>query len=162
MNGVSTETYVVERSARIAAQPQAIYDRLVDFRAWMDWSPWEDLDPNQVRSFTGAESGVGAGYAWSGNRKAGRGSMQITHAVAPEEVRIALAFEKPFKSANTIDFVLTPEGPHATRVRWTMVGPRTFATKVMGLFTSMDKMVGPDFEKGLARLKDVVETHDPS
>ncbi|HZA71659.1 MAG TPA: SRPBCC family protein [Propionibacteriaceae bacterium] len=157
-----TETYLVERSATIAAAPQHIYDRLVDFHAWMDWSPWEDLDPKQVRSFTGAEAGVGAGYAWSGNRKAGRGSMQITHAVEPKEVRIALDFEKPFKSANTIDFFLTPEGPNSTRVRWTMVGPKTLATKVMGLFTSMDKMIGPDFEKGLARLKDVVETRPPS
>jgi uncharacterized protein YndB with AHSA1/START domain len=162
MSRVSTDTYVVERSATIAADPQSVYDRLVDFRAWMDWSPWEDLDPDQVRSFTGAESGVGAGYAWSGNRKAGRGSMRITHAEAPKEVRVALDFEKPFKSANTIHFFLTPEGPNHTRVRWSMVGPKTLATKVMGLFTSMDKMIGPDFEKGLARLKDVVETSPTS
>jgi uncharacterized protein YndB with AHSA1/START domain len=154
---VSTETYLVERSATIAAEPQHVYDRLVDFHAWMKWSPWEDLDPQQVRRFTGAESGVGAGYAWSGNRKAGRGTMKIIQAVEPKEVRIALDFEKPFRSANTIDFFLIPEGPNATRVRWTMTSPKTLATKVMGLFTSMDKMVGPDFEKGLARLKDVVE-----
>ena len=156
---MSTDTYLVERSTTIAADPQPIYDRLVDFHAWMDWSPWEDLDPDQERSFTGAESGVGAGYAWSGNRKAGRGSMQVTHTAPPTEVRIALDFDKPFKSANTIDFLLIPEGPNSTRVRWTMTGPKTLATKVMGLFTSMDKMIGPDFEKGLARLKDVVETN---
>jgi Polyketide cyclase / dehydrase and lipid transport len=155
---VSTDTYRVERSTTIAADPQPIYDRLVDFRSWRDWSPWEDLDPDQERSFTGADSGVGAGYAWSGNRKAGRGSMRIMQAEAPTEVRIALEFEKPFRSSNTIDFSLTPEAPDRTRVRWAMTGPRTLATKVMGLFTSMDKMVGPDFEKGLARLKDVVET----
>ena len=162
MSGVSADTYRVERSTTIAAEPQAVYDRLVDFRAWMDWSPWEDLDPDQVRSFTGPESGVGAEYAWSGNRKAGRGSMQIISAEAPKEVRIGLKFEKPFKSVNTVDFLLIPEGPNRTRVRWTMVGPKTLATKVMGLFTSMDKMIGPDFEKGLARLKDVVETRTPS
>ena len=114
-----------------------------------------------MRSYTGAESGVGAAYAWSGNRKAGRGTMRITQAEAPEEVQIALEFEKPFKSANTISFLLIPEGPDSTRVRWSMVGPKTMATKVMGLFTSMDKMIGPDFEKGLARLKDVVETRTP-
>ena len=79
-----------------------------------------------------------------------------------DPLALALDFEKPFKSANTIDFFLTPEGPDATRVRWTMTGPKTLATKVMGLFTSMDKMVGPDFEKGLARLKDVVETRSTS
>ena len=159
---MSSNTYTVERSATIAAEPEQIYERIADFHQWMAWSPWEDLDPNQERTFSGAESGVGARYAWSGNRKAGRGRMEITEAQPPTQVRIALDFEKPFKSANTIDFFLTQEGPNATRVRWTMIGPKTLTTKVMGLFTSMDKMVGPDFEKGLARLKDVVETRSTS
>ena len=154
---MSNSTYTVERSATIAAEPQQIYERIADFHQWMAWSPWEDLDPNQQRTFSGADSGPGAKYAWSGNRKAGRGRMEITTAQQPTEVGIALEFEKPFKSANTIDFFLTEEGPNATRVRWAMVGPKTLATKVMGLFTSMDKMIGPDFEKGLARLKDAVE-----
>jgi hypothetical protein len=155
---MSTDTYTVERSASIAAEPQRIYDRLVDFHAWMDWSPWEDLDPDQERTFTGADSGPGAAYAWSGNRKAGQGRMRITEVHEPTEVTVDLEFDKPFKSHNTIEFFLTPEGPDRTRLRWVMTGPKTLATKVMGLFTSMDKMVGPDFEKGLARLKDVVET----
>jgi uncharacterized protein YndB with AHSA1/START domain len=123
----------------------------------MAWSPWEDLDPNQQRTFSGADSGTGAKYAWSGNRKAGRGRMEITSAQQPTQVEIALEFEKPFKSSNTIEFLLTPEGSGRTRVRWTMTGPKTLMTKVMGVFTSMDKMIGPDFEKGLARLKDAVE-----
>lgn len=154
---MSTSTYTVERSATIAAEPQRIFDQIVDFRKWMTWSPWEGLDPNQQRTFSGAESGPGATYAWSGNRKAGRGRMEITSAQPPSEVRIALEFEKPFKSSNTIEFFLIPEGSGRTRVRWVMTGPKTLATKVMGLFSSMDKMVGPDFEKGLARLKDAVE-----
>src|SRR5215210_6313508 len=154
---MSSSTYTVERSATVAAEPQEIYRRVVDFHQWMAWSPWEDLDPNQQRTFSGAESGPGARYAWSGNRKAGRGRMEIISAQQPTEVRVALEFEKPFKSSNTIEFMLTPEGAGRTRVRWTMTGPMTLMTKVMGLFTSMDKMVGPDFEKGLARLKDAVE-----
>ena len=155
---MSSSTYAVERSATIAAEPRQIYGRLVDFHQWMTWSPWEALDPNQERTFSGAESGPGAKYAWSGNLKAGRGRMEITSAQDPTEVRIALDFEKPFKSSNTIEFFLTPEGAGRTRVRWVMTGPKTRATKVMGLFSSMDRMIGPDFEKGLARLKDVVET----
>ena len=154
---MSSSTYTVERSATIAAEPQQIYERIADFHQWTAWSPWEDLDPNQQRTFSGAESGPGAKYAWSGNRKAGRGRMEITSVQQPTEIRIALEFEKPFKSSNTIEFFLTPEGPGRTRVRWTMTGPKTLATKVMGVFTSMDKMVGPDFEKGLARLKDAIE-----
>jgi uncharacterized protein YndB with AHSA1/START domain len=155
---MSSSTYVVERSATIAAEPQRIYEQLADFRQWMTWSPWEDLDPNQERTFSGAESGPGAKYAWSGNRKAGRGRMEIVSVQQPTEVRIALDFEKPFKSSNTIEFFLIPEGSERTRVRWVMTGPKTLATKVMGLFSSMDKMIGPDFEKGLARLKDAIET----
>ena len=154
---MSSSTYTVERSATIAAEPEQIYPQLANFREWMKWSPWEDLDPNQQRTFSGAESGPGAKYAWSGNRKAGRGQMEITAAQQPSELRIALDFEKPFKSSNTIEFFLVPEGSDRTRVRWVMTGPKTLMTKVMGLFSSMDKMVGPDFEKGLARLKDAVE-----
>ena len=154
---MSSSTYTVERSATIAAEPEQIYPQLANFREWMKWSPWEDLDPNQQRTFSGAESGPGAKYAWSGNRKAGRGHMEITSAQQPTELRIALDFEKPFKSSNTIEFFLVPEGSERTRVRWVMTGPKTLTTKVMGLFSSMDKMVGPDFEKGLARLKDAVE-----
>jgi uncharacterized protein YndB with AHSA1/START domain len=154
---MSSNTYTVERSATIAAEPERIYSRIADFHQWMDWSPWEDLDPDQERTFSGAESGPGAKYAWSGNRKAGRGRMEITSAQQPTDVQIALEFEKPFKSSNTIEFLLSPEAAGRTKVRWKMTGPKTLATKVMGLFTSMDKMIGPDFEKGLARLKDAVE-----
>jgi uncharacterized protein YndB with AHSA1/START domain len=155
---MSTDTYTVERSASIAAEPRRIYDQLVDFHSWTAWSPWEDLDPNQERTFSGQDSGPGAVYAWSGNRKAGQGRMEITRVEEPTEVEIDLQFDKPFKSRNTIEFFLTPESSDRTRVRWVMTGPKTLMTKVMGVFTSMDKMVGPDFEKGLARLKDVVET----
>jgi uncharacterized protein YndB with AHSA1/START domain len=157
MDAMSSSTYTVERSATIAAEPQRIYDCLADFHEWMKWSPWEDLDPNQQRTFSGAESGTGAAYAWSGNRKAGKGTMKITDVQPPNKVDIALEFEKPFKSSNTIRFRLSPINEKATKVSWTMVGPKTLMTKIMGLFTSMDKMVGPDFERGLARLKTLLE-----
>ena len=158
VSGVSNDTYQVERSTTIAAEPPAILAQLVDFHAWSRWSPWEDIDPGMSRTFTGPESGVGAGYAWSGNRKAGQGTMEILEVKEPTEVRVAVNFEKPFKSASTSVLTLTPDNRGSTQVRWTMIGPKTLATRVMGLFTSMDKMIGPDFEKGLARLKDVVET----
>jgi hypothetical protein len=96
---------------------------------------------------------VGAVYAWKGNRKAGEGRMEITSATEPSEVVIALQFLKPFKSSNTTTFTLEPEGD-GTKVVWTMQGPKTFMTKVMGIFTSMDKLVGGDFEKGLGRLQE--------
>ena len=157
-----TETYLVERSATIAAAPQHIYDRLVDFHAWMDWSPWEDLDPKQARSFTGAESGVGSRLRLVGQPQ-GREGQHADHPHGRAEGGSHRAGLREAVQVREHHRLLPdPEGPSSTRVRWTMVGPKTLAAKVMGLFTSMDKMIGPDFEKGLARLKDVVETRAPS
>ena len=153
---MADDTYTVQRSAAIDAPAGRIYAELVDFHRWPAWSPWEDLDPAMQRSYAGPAQGAGAVYAWSGNRKAGEGSMKITHVVEPHRLDIALLFEKPFRAHNEIRFELAPEGS-GTLVTWTMTGRRTFATRVMGLVRSMDSMVGRDFEKGLARLKAVVE-----
>ncbi|MGH2395314.1 MAG: SRPBCC family protein, partial [Candidatus Limnocylindria bacterium] len=135
---MTNDTFTVERSAVIDAPPQRVYPKIADFHAWMEWSPWEGMDPDQKRTYSGADAGTGAVYAWSGNRKVGRGRMEITDATEPSKVAIALDFIKPFKSSNTTTFALQPEG-EGTRVVWTMVGPKTLVTKVMGVFKSMDK-----------------------
>lgn len=145
------DQFEVQRSATVPAPPQAVFDLITDFHRWNEWSPWEDIDPSMQRTFSGAPSGVGAVYEWDGNRKAGQGRMEITAADAPSRVVIALEFLKPFKSSNTTTFELAGSG-ELTTVTWRMVGPKTIATRIMGIFKSMDKMVGPDFEKGLARL----------
>ncbi|MGB5168594.1 MAG: SRPBCC family protein [Acidimicrobiia bacterium] len=150
------DSYTVERTTIINAPAEEVYAQIVDFRNWRNWSPWDDRDPNMKRSYSGADSGVGAGYAWAGNRKAGEGQMEITDAVEPSSVQIALDFLKPFKSSSTTSFSLKPQGD-ATEVTWTMTGPMTLMARVMGVFKSMDKMVGPDFEKGLAQLKGATE-----
>lgn len=150
------DTYTVERSETIAAPAATIYPLVADFHQWGTWSPWEDIDPQMQRTFSGSESGQGAVYEWSGNRKAGAGRMEITETDEPSVVTIDLRFLKPFKAHNTTTFTLAQDGD-ATAVRWTMTGPKTFMTKVMGIFKSMDAMVGPDFEKGLARLKAAAE-----
>lgn len=148
----SKERFLVERSALIEAPPSRIFGLLSDFHNWMSWSPWEGMDPDQRRTYSGSDSGVGAVYEWSGNRKVGQGRMEITDVADPTTVRIKLNFIKPFKAQNMATFTLTPEG-ESTHVIWAMTGPMTLLTKVMGIFTSMDKMIGPDFEKGLAQLK---------
>jgi uncharacterized protein YndB with AHSA1/START domain len=150
-------SYRVERTIDIAAPAESIFGYLVDFHRWTAWSPWEDLDPNLTRWYTGAESGVGAIYEWAGLRKAGQGRMEIREVSAPSAVTIQLDFLKPFKSSSTASFALVPAGD-GTRVTWSMVGRKTLMTKAMGVFMSMDKMVGPDFEKGLARLKTLAES----
>lgn len=150
------DLYTVERTTTINAPAEKVYAQIVDFHYWRNWSPWDDLDPDMQRSYSGADSGVGAGYAWSGNRKAGEGKMKITEATEPSVVQIALKFLKPFKSSSTTTFNLKPQG-QTTDVTWTMTGPKTLMTRVTGVFKSMDKMVGPDFERGLAQLRGVAE-----
>ncbi|UAJ79348.1 SRPBCC family protein [Leifsonia sp. ZF2019] len=144
-------TIVVERTLRIAATPEDLQRRLADLPGWVDWSPWEGLDSALDRDYAGEPGTVGSSYAWSGNRKAGAGRMQVT-AVDPDGVGIALDFTKPFRSSNRIRFVLTPEGD-GTRVTWRMESPKTFLSRVF----SIEKLVGKDFEKGLRQLKQVVE-----
>ena len=150
------KTFRVERSIAISAPAERVFDAIVDFHRWTDWSPWEGLDPNMARRYFGPDSGVGSVYEWEGKRKVGQGRMEIVDATAPTSIGVKLDFIKPFKSHSQTRFTLAPENG-GTNVTWTMTGPKTFATKVMGIFTSMDKLVGRDFEKGLAQLKAISE-----
>lgn len=150
------DSFKVQRSATIKAPPAKIMGYLNDFHQWGAWSPWEKLDPNMQRNFSGPASGVGAVYGWTGNDEVGQGRMEITENAVPSKLVIKLDFIKPFESSNRTEFDLQPEGD-ATRVTWTMSGPSAFITKLMGVFFSMDKMVGKDFEKGLAQLKAAAE-----
>ncbi len=154
---MADSTYTVERSATIDAAPGRVYNQIADFHNWTDWSPWEDVDPELERTYSGAESGAGAVYALSGNLKAGQGRMEITDAVEPSRVQIDLVFEKPWKARNDTVFTIQPEGS-GSRVTWSMTGKKTLMTKAMGIYKSMDALIGPDFEKGLARLKATTET----
>ncbi len=154
---MADDTYTVERSTMVDAPPQRVYELVSDFHAWTAWSPWEDLDPELDRSYSGEPSGTGAVYAWSGNRKAGQGRMEIVEATAPSRVAIDLLFEKPWKARNDTAFTITPEGS-GSRVTWTMSGRKTLLTKAMGLVRSMDALLGPDFERGLARLRTAAES----
>jgi uncharacterized protein YndB with AHSA1/START domain len=147
--------FKVIRSTTIKAPPEKIVPLIADFHQWGSWSPWEKLDPAMVRTHSGAASGKGAHYHWKGNDQVGEGHMEVLN-VTPNAVNIKLDFLSPFEAHNMADFVLDTKGD-STTVTWTMSGPANFMTKIMCLFTSMDKMVGPDFEKGLASMKAVAE-----
>jgi Polyketide cyclase / dehydrase and lipid transport len=146
------DTYTVERKIRIDAPASVVYERIVDFHRWPTWSPYEELDPDMNRTYVGAESGVGAVYEWSGNLKAGPGRMEIVDALDDERVVIDQRNLKPFRSESSTSFALDDSGD-GTAVTWSMTGPATLMTRIMGIFKSMDRMVGPLFEKGLERLK---------
>lgn len=142
----------VERSARIAAAPEKVFPLIDDLRAWSAWSPWEKLDPAMKKTFGGPARGAGATYAWEGNKKVGAGRMEITESVPSSRVAIKLDFLMPFEARNVAEFRLDADGG-ATVVTWSMRGPAQLFWKVMGLFMNMDKMIGKDFEAGLAAMK---------
>jgi carbon monoxide dehydrogenase subunit G len=150
------DSFGVQRSASIKAPPEKIYPLLNDFGQWPTWSPWEHKDPAMKRTLGAATAGPGATYAWDGNKEVGQGEMTITGASAPTQLTIRLHFIKPFEATNQVDFRLEPQG-EATRVVWDMRGPAPFITKLMGVFVDMDKMIGKDFEAGLANLKAAAE-----
>lgn len=150
------DDFRIERSATMQASPDKVYAQLVDFHNWAAWSPWEKMDPAMQRSFSGTPQGVGTIYGWVGNKKVGEGRMEILEATAPSALTIKLDFFKPFEAHNTALFTLTPVGS-GTTVLWAMTGSMPFMMKLMGVFMSMDKMVGKDFEAGLANLKALVE-----
>lgn len=150
------DSFRVERTALIQAPPEKVYALIEDFHVWPQWSPFEKLDPDMKRTFSGAEKGQGAVYAWAGNSKAGEGSMKIVETTPATRVTIALDFLKPFKASNTAEFTLLPRDG-GTEVTWAMYGPSPFVTKIIHLFFSMDGMVGKDFEAGLANLKRLSE-----
>jgi uncharacterized protein YndB with AHSA1/START domain len=150
------DEFRIARAATIAAPAEAIFPMIDDFRRWADWSPWETKDPNMKRTLGGSARGPGAVYAWKGNSSVGEGRMEIRETAPPRRVAIDLEFALPMKARNVVEFTLEPDGA-GTRVTWAMRGPSPFISKLMGLVFNMDKMVGGDFEAGLAKLKALAE-----
>ena len=150
------DTFSVQRATGIKAAPEKIFALLDNFHNWGIWSPWEKMDPNMKRTFSGPANGKGSVYEWEGNSKVGQGRMEITDALAPSQVTVKLDFIKPFEGHNIAEFVLEPRGD-TTNVTWTMRGPSPYIAKLMSVFFSMDSMIGKDFEAGLANLKAAAE-----
>jgi hypothetical protein len=149
------DTFHFERTVTIDASPEQIHPLISDLHRWSEWSPWEKLDPNMKRTFRGPASGPGAVYEWSGDGNVGAGRMEIVKAT-PTQVDINLDFQEPMATSNTTRFVLSPEGG-ATQVVWSMDGPMPYLTKLICVFVSMDRLLAPDFERGLADLKRAAE-----
>jgi carbon monoxide dehydrogenase subunit G len=150
------DTFRVERSVSIDAPPEKIFPLIDDLHNWTAWSPWEKKDPAMKRTYSGAARGKGAAYAWEGNKDVGMGRMEIAESSPTSKVTINLDFVKPFEAHNVVDFTLEPKGGTSS-VTWAMHGPSPFFSKVLHVFLSMDRMVGKDFEAGLANLKAAAE-----
>ncbi len=149
-------TYRVERTLVVKAPAEALYGQVVDFRKWPAWSPWANLDPAMKTDFTGPDAAPGSVYHWKGNDKVGEGRMTITGVKPDQVVDIKLEFIKPWEQVSQTEFTFVPDGA-GTRVTWSMSGDQDFVGKLFSVFMNMDKMVGPDFEKGLASLQRIAE-----
>jgi hypothetical protein len=149
------DTFHVERAVSIKAPPEKIYPLINDFHQWEAWTPY-NKDPAMKKTFSGNVSGPGAGYAWQGNGEVGQGNIEITQSLAPTKIGLDLHMIKPFEGHNQVEFTLA-SASDTTTVTWAMHGTQAYIAKVMGLFFNMDKMVGKDFEVGLANLKAVAE-----
>jgi len=146
----------VTRSATIGAPAPAVFAQVNDFHKWNAWSPWAKLDPAAKNSFDGPSSGTGAKFGWSGNDQIGEGHMEIIESHPSDLIRIKLDFIRPMEGTSTTEFALKPQGDQ-TAVTWTMTGRHNFIGKAFCLFMNIDKMVGGDFEKGLASMKSIAE-----
>jgi hypothetical protein len=147
------DTFRVQRAASIKAPPEKIFALINDFNSWGSWSPYEKKDPTMKRTLSGTANGKGAVYEWDGNKEIGKG---ITESSLPSKVTIKLDFVKPFEAHNIVEFTMEPKGD-STNVTWAMHGSNSYLAKIMSIFFSMDRMVGKDFETGLANLKTVAE-----
>ena len=154
------DIFRVQRATTVEAPPEKIFSLINDFHRWGTWSPYETKDPAMKRSYSGADSGQGAVYGWEGNKNVGSGRMEILDAQAPAKIVIKLDFFAPFEGHNTAEFTMLPQGDATnvtTQVTWLMHGPSRFIGKIMHVFINMDRMVGKDFEIGLANLKRLTE-----
>ena len=146
----------VARSATISAPAPAVFAQVNDFHKWEAWNPWGKIDPAMKQAYEGAPAGVGAIYTWVGNNEVGEGRMTITESRPSEAIKIKLEFYKPFAATNSAEFTFKPDG-NQTAVTWSMSGENNFLAKAIHLFMNMDKMIGGQFEKGLASMKSMVE-----
>lgn len=148
--------FTVTRSARFAAPAPAVFAQVNELRKWKAWSPWAKKDPQAKEAYDGPAAGAGAVMSWAGNREVGKGRMTIVESRPAELVRFKLEFFEPFAATNDAEFAFRPAGG-ATEVTWTMRGRNNFIGKAMCLVFDMDKMVGGDFEQGLAGIRGIVE-----
>ena len=153
---MQSSEFRVARSATMSAPAPAVFTQVNDFHKWEAWNPWGKIDPAMKQTYEGAPAGIGAIYSWVGNNKVGEGRMTLTESRPSDLIRIKMEFYKPFAATNTAEFTFKPAG-NQTAVTWSMTGNKNFMAKAIHLFMNMDKMIGSQFDKGLASMKSVVE-----
>lgn len=152
------DVFRLQRSIVIDAVPERIFPLINDLRAHESWNPFDKPDPDTRKTHAGAAQGAGSVYAWDGKGQAGAGRLSILQSDPCSRIGMQLEMLKPFKTSNEVVFTLVPAG-RATRLTWSMHGPVPYPAKVMHTLFNMDRMVGKQFEAGLANLKNIVEAY---
>mgnify|MGYP006323287413 FL=1 len=150
------DSFRIARSTTIKAPSEKVFALINDYKQWEAWSPWEKIDPALKRTYSGAASGVGAIYEWSGNKDIGQGRMEIVESTPSTKVSLKLDFITPFEAHNMVDFTLAQQGD-TTTITQAMYGPSPYLSKLMTIFFSMEKMVGGKYEEGLANIRAIAE-----
>lgn len=149
-------TFRISRSATMSVPAATVFPHINELKKWQPWSPWMKLDPNATSAFEGPEGGTGAAMTWAGNNEVGEGKMTIIESKPNELVRFRLEFYKPMAGTSEAEFTFKPAAT-GTVVTWTMTGTNNFIGRAMCMVMDMDKMVGGQFENGLASIKALVE-----
>lgn len=149
------DSFQVSRTLPVQAPPEKVYPLINDLRAFNSWNPFVRSDPAPQLSYSGPASGPGARNAF-GPGKGGTGTLTIVEAEAPTKVVMSLDMTQPMAARNRVVFSLEPQGG-MTLVTWTLAGNTPLVGKVLHLVIDMDKMVGGQFEAGLADLKALAE-----
>lgn len=154
---IAPKSYNVSRSIEINRPKSVVFHYLKSLKNQDEWSPWGKRDPNMVKNFVGTDGEVGAVSSWKGNKDVGEGEQELTRIVDGERIESELRFLKPFKSTSNAYMETKAVDADTTQVMWGFSGKNKFPMSIMMLFMSMDKMVGRDFEEGLASLKEILE-----
>jgi len=153
---VKSNKYTISQTKFIKQTPEKIFPYINNFKSWHDWASWEDIDPNITRIYSDNPKGVGATYEWISKQPNMHGKMTITETMPSNKILIKIDFIKPARGSNTIEFDLKNFG-EGTLVTQSMCGKHTFAARLMNVFSTIDKSIEKQYDKGLSKLKKLVE-----
>lgn len=146
----------ISREIVIQASPEALFSYINNSKKMNDWMPWQDSDPGVKMQYSGPEEGVGSKSSWDSNGKMGVGNAVVIESIPNKSVKTQLTYTKPMEMSQLAEVTLTPVDG-ATKVKWSVDGHNGFLFRLMGIIMNVEKMVGGEFEKGLAKLKTVAE-----
>lgn len=150
--------YLIKRDVMINAKPESIFPLLISMKNADTWMPWKESDPQVQNTYSGPEEGMGSISSWDSPGQMGTGKAEVVGVIPNQSVKTKITYTKPMEMNQDSEFILTPTG-EGTQMTWIVTGNQPFFARLMCtfMFMNMDKYVGGMFEKGLNKLKLIVE-----